>query len=839
MLESRRTGLQRQRVSPILPSDKEREEHDVTHATFRSWCEACVAGRATEDAHRRSAKESSVPLVAMDYGFLGRDTDVDLATILVLAQRPHGAVGACQVLRKGPEPYAIDCVLAYLDSWALVEVTLKADNEPAIQALADGIKRGERTMVEKSPKYSHQSNGVAENAVRRIESLIRTYVYVLQKKLSYKVDSKSIILPWLVRHAAYVLSRYIKRDDGRSAWARLRGKECDSPLAQIGETVDFKVVRGAMAKLEPRWITGTFLGRTDESDEVIVGTAAGIEFARSFRRRTSNKQWERDAFTTFIGVPWNPRVLAVEAPMASSKRRYITKAFIRQHGETPGCAACLGTASQHTAKCRERFERMINPSATEEVPATPSPADEIQQPDGGAAPMQQQQQAIESSTGLFVQQASGTKRGMEDGPAPPSAKRSHTPPPVPSQISPQPDVEMSERRVPDDAMEINALCEEQVDQPNFERFFDKAGEFYDRCTGEILDRDATIAGIRAELAQMQEFGVFEWRRSSEKPAGERVISSKMFHKAKGDEVRSRMVAWEYADGVFAPEHHAGTPPTWALKLVLSRMVSKGRTRQFASHDVSVAFFHAWLEQGVWVKPPRELRLGDDWLWYVVKALCGMRESSKAFQDVVRNMYLEYEWTMLQTVPCLAYSSKLDTLSGWHGDDFYTEGEPEALDEMNEMILRTFKAKVLPRLGPGANMESTILRRTLKWSTEGVHLTPDAKHVENLAGLLEVKGAKPSPTPCSRATGRGQRDVLEPLAAAEATVFRRGTGIALYLGPDRFDLQFATKELAQDMQTPSKLSMMRLRRPVLAWHGRRGTFLRLSDGAEHGTGLGRR
>ena len=98
---------------------------------------------------------------------------------------------------------------------------------------------------------------------------------------------------------------------------------------------------------------------------------------------------------------------------------------------------------------------------------------------------------------------------MEDGPAPPSAKRSHTPPPVPSQISPQPDVEMSEKRVPDDAMEINALCEEQVDQPNFERFFDKAGEFYDHYTGEILDRDATIAGIRAELAQMQEFGVFE------------------------------------------------------------------------------------------------------------------------------------------------------------------------------------------------------------------------------------------------------------------------------------------------------------------------------------------
>ena len=233
------------------------------------------------------------------------------------------------------------------------------------------------------------------------------------------------------------------------------------------------------------------------------------------------------------------------------------------------------------------------------------------------------------------------------------------------------------------------------------------------------------------------------------------------------------------------------------------MVSKGRTRQLASHDVSVTFFRAWLERGVWVKPPKDLRLSDDCLWYVVKALYGMRESSKALQEVVREMYTTYEWTLLQTVPCLAKSGRLDSSAGWQGDDFHTEGEPSALDEVDEMILASFKAKVLPRLGPGASTEGTILRRILRWSPEGVHMAPDAKHVENLASLLEVKGAKPSPTPTSRSTGRGQRDVLELLTAAEATTFRRGTEIALYLGPDRLDLQFLTKELAQEMQTPSK------------------------------------
>ena len=191
-------------------------------------------------------------------------------------------------------------------------------------------------------------------------------------------------------------------------------------MARIGETVDFKVVRGAMGKLEPRWATGTFLGRTDESDLVIVGVAAGIEFARSFRRRTN--EWERDAFTTFMGVPWNPRGLAVEAPVASGRRRHITKALIQQHGETPGRSACLRIASQHTAKCRERFERLINPSAAD----SQGVQRRINSPMAVAAPVEQLQQAPQPTMGQLVRPAAGTKRGVEDSSAPSSAKRAHT-----------------------------------------------------------------------------------------------------------------------------------------------------------------------------------------------------------------------------------------------------------------------------------------------------------------------------------------------------------------------------------------------------------------------------
>ena len=155
------------------------------------------------------------------------------------------------------------------------------------------------------------------------------------------------------------------------------------------------------------------------------------------------------------------------------------------------------------------------------------------------------------------------------------------------------------------------------------------------------------------------------------------------------------------------------------------------------------------------------------------------------------------------------------------------GEPETLDEVDVMILGTFKAEVLPRLGPSANAEGTILRRIFKWSTEGVYLTPDAEHVENLAGLLEVK----------RKAEPGTLFQCHWSRAAErvgATDSCRGTGIALYLGPDRYDLQFATKELEQAFDDEAQASG-----PVLGWHGRRGSFLRLSGRAKHGVGLDRR
>ena len=55
-----------------------------------------MAARATEDSHKLSATEPSVPLVAMDYGFLGHDTDV----IGVIHNNERNVILRPQIVRR-------------------------------------------------------------------------------------------------------------------------------------------------------------------------------------------------------------------------------------------------------------------------------------------------------------------------------------------------------------------------------------------------------------------------------------------------------------------------------------------------------------------------------------------------------------------------------------------------------------------------------------------------------------------------------------------------------------------------------------------------------------------
>lgn len=194
---------------PVYPDDATREAHHVHHLPYSSWCKWCVRGRGREDKHRRQGaeRERSIPVISPDYFCMSKDEEDVVATVLVLSLWPYGATRESQVPAKGGSGYATESVIQYMELWGVTECIMKSNQEVALQALVTEVKQRwpHRISVELSPKGSHQSNGPAESQAQRVEGLVRTLIARLEDQSHTKIGAASLILPWALRHAAFLL----------------------------------------------------------------------------------------------------------------------------------------------------------------------------------------------------------------------------------------------------------------------------------------------------------------------------------------------------------------------------------------------------------------------------------------------------------------------------------------------------------------------------------------------------------------------------------------------------------------------------------------------------------
>ena len=195
----------------------------------------------------------------------------------------------------------------------------------------------------------------------------------------------------------------------------------------------------------------------------------------------------------------------------------------------------------------------------------------------------------------------------------PSAKRACEIPPPVSRIPTQPDIEMGTvpLPVPEDAMEVDFAAGVEPALAQRESV---------RCGRNVLVKPTwkyvqTLLVSTATLTQR--------RHEYEKSSMQTVISTTMSHRAKRDEAQLRVVTHEYVDAMRVPEHYASTLRTRTLQSVISRVMSKCRTRQLESCETLFAFFHAWLERDVQMKSPKDSRLRDGWRWQLARAFFPM------------------------------------------------------------------------------------------------------------------------------------------------------------------------------------------------------------------------
>ena len=130
-----------------------------------------------------------------------------------------------------------------LDGCRLV---LKSDQEPSIVEVQHAIKdaRGRAhshgTAIENSKVGDSNSNARVERAIQELGGMARTLKAALESRRGQKIHLDHAVVPWIIKHAASVITRYVVRDCGNTSYKLIKGRRCHEPIAEFGEMIILK-----------------------------------------------------------------------------------------------------------------------------------------------------------------------------------------------------------------------------------------------------------------------------------------------------------------------------------------------------------------------------------------------------------------------------------------------------------------------------------------------------------------------------------------------------------------------------------------------------------------------
>ena len=205
-------------TAPMKVSDREREEHELTHTPFRAWCPYCVRARGRNAGHFKNQgidkdKYDEVPRVSMDYFFMSQEDEKASANpIMVMVDERTGEKYARAVGHKGmgkdqDMEWLVKDMSNELKVWGHPggtggNIILKSDGEPAILAARDALaKYHGGVVVPEGPAVGEsQSNGLAEEAGKTVREFVRVLKEQIEGKTNTKLKTDDINLKNRMQH---------------------------------------------------------------------------------------------------------------------------------------------------------------------------------------------------------------------------------------------------------------------------------------------------------------------------------------------------------------------------------------------------------------------------------------------------------------------------------------------------------------------------------------------------------------------------------------------------------------------------------------------------------------
>ena len=268
---------------------------------------------------------------------------------------------------------------------------------------------------------------------------------------------------------------------------------------------------------------------------------------------------------------------------------------------------------------------------------------------------------------------------------------------------------------------------------------------------------------------------------------------------------------------------AATPTTAGQRLLVERAIRRGWSLH--TGDVSTAFLHADLpaEAKVYIiPPPSEQREGQ--VWRLRKALYGLREAPRLFQEHLAKVLAKHGFRRLIADPQLFVHEATDSLVSVFADDILICAADEHMEEIKGAMQAELKIKwgALIREEP----VKYLGREWLRTETGYVVRTPEKYWQETLVNS-GMQNCRALSTPAE--VGSPTPDNSPQLEARDHARYRSLVGRVMWTLGERPDLAFACKELARHVQHPTERDMQRMKRMLRYLRGSRSMCLHLGEG----------
>ena len=776
--------------TPQQPTEQERREHELTHLPYRSWCPTCVQSKGRQDNHpKQTSKTPVIQVDLMYYKALGEKqttsvlTAVDVETGMCMAVQLEDKTQHVQYLSVCLQQFLMECGRTHA---ILNNTVLQSDQEDFIISLLKMVATamGSNIAVRQAPAYTSQAQGSVERFHRTLAGQVRALKLQLETNYGIKLNSKHPIMPWLVKHAAYLLNRYSIHSDGNTSYYRRWGKEHKTPICEFGETILYMLPTAKqMPKMEARFYPAIWLGKDNSTNENILGISNKVVKARTIRRQIKPDKYNKQLMDIINSSPamippTTPSIVVLPQPAAAKQQTTTStqtqqspqpKAMVQPHATTPPALTDL-------------------PMAT--APAT--------QPARLPLPMPTQSKrevADEITQGSSPKQARTTERAT-------AASRPDTaqePPTTRMRIS---QVTVTTKK----GQKIEATSNEDEQEIQAEKILLEPWV----SNTEGLDKEQTTEGMKQEIKSMKEQGVYTEVHISQLTPEQRkkIIKSRWVLRQKGNTVRARIVAKGYTEEINDNDDiFASTPIFCVLRMLL--VLALCNNWMCLTGDISTAFLHAAAATAdLFMYPPAEFyNTFDQIVWRLNKAIYGLRSSPKAWQNHLAEVMQQLGLRRLVSEPNVYATPGGDSYILCYVDDLLFIGQQETVNKLFRSIQQHLLLRPTGELTVGNTI--SFLGRNICNKGDYYEISLADSYTTDLLEEASMLNCNSAPAPGNN-TLKATSEMEQELNKEEHAAYRRMVGKLQWMTYTRPDIGFATKELARALTQPTTADQQKLK-----------------------------